>query len=393
MLDILIFIILGLLIGVSFGLIPGIHPNMIILLIPLLASLNLDPINLITLITSIGVSNVFVDFIPSMLLGAPEPGKELLLLPAHKMLLAGNGYDAIKLVVIGGVGSLVIVLVTLPLIIFGIPQLYSVARPFTYVLLIFIVFLIVWSEKKSKLISIAAFIMAGLIGLFSASLPIDRNLLLFPIFSGLFGVSMLLLTTKTEKIKKRAKPIYVTGRQTRRSVLFGSVGGTLSGLLPGVGSSEIASLASVDKNEKSFLITIGAVTISNALLSMMAIWLIQNPRSGVAVILHQLTTVGFNEFLLIFAVSLFVGGVSAIITLKLAKGFIGIIEKIDYVKLSRLVIILIVAMTVLFTGLYGLLLLVTCTALGIFVNMSGIRRSILMGVLILPTIIFYLPIL
>ncbi len=391
MLEILIFIVLGLVLGVGFGLIPGVHPNMIILLIPVVAALNIEPTSLIAFIVAIGISNTFVDFIPSMLLGAPEPGKELALLPAHKMLLSGNGYDAIKLAVTGGVGSVLLLIFLLPLIIMGIPYIYSIVRPFTYVLLIFIVFMIVWSEKKSKSISLFAFGAAGLIGVLMGTLPIDRNLLLFPIFSGLFGVSMLLMVTKTEKIKKRGKEIHVSGRQTRRSVLFGSAGGIFSGLLPGVGTSEIASLASVDKNEKSFLITIGAVTISNALLSLMAIWLISNPRSGVAVLLTQLTNIGFNEMLLIISVGIFVAGLSALITLKLTKGFIGVMEKIDYVKLSRFVVILIVGMTVLFTGLYGLLLLVTCTALGVFVNLSGIRRSILMGVLILPTIIFYLP--
>ncbi len=389
MLEILLFILLGLLVGTGFGLMPGIHPNMIVLLIPLLASLNLEPTNLIVFITAIGVSNIFVDFIPSLLLGAPEPGKELALLPAHKMLLMGNGYDAVRLVVMGGLGSLALLLIALPLIIVGIPYLYVLAKPFTYVLLIFIVFMIVWND--GKLLSIPVFFMAGAIGILMGNMPIDRNLLLFPVFSGLFGVSMLLLTAKTEKIKKSGSEIYVTGRQTRRAVLFGTLGGIFSGVLPGVGSSEVASLASVDKNEYSFLMTAGAVTVSNALMSLMAVWLIQNPRSGVGVILQQLASIGFNEFLIIFSTGLLVGGVASLLTLKLARGFIGIIDRVNYVMLNRAIIILIVVLTVLFTGAFGLLLLITCTSLGVFVNLAGVRRSILMGVLILPTILFYLP--
>ncbi len=93
----------------------------------------------------------------------------------------------------------------------------------------------------------------------------------------------------------------------------------------------------------------------------------------------------------IAGVALVVAGVSALLTLALAKKTIGFMGKINYSAVNRTIIVIIVAMTIIFTGAYGLLLLVTCTALGVFVNLSGIRRSTLMGVLILPTIIFYLP--
>ncbi|MBS3050546.1 MAG: tripartite tricarboxylate transporter permease, partial [Candidatus Aenigmarchaeota archaeon] len=108
-------------------------------------------------------------------------------------------------------------------------------------------------------------------------------------------------------------------------------------------------------------------------------------------VLEQLVQIGFGEFIFIAALAVLVASISAIITLKLAKKSVSLIEKIDYGKISKAVIIFIVIMTIVFSGAYGLLLLVTCTALGIFANLSGIRRSVLMGVLILPTIIFYLP--
>ena len=90
MLDILLFIFLGLVIGVMFGLIPGLHPNLIILFVPFLTQLNIDTLPLIAFVVSIGVSNIFLDFIPSMLFGAADPGKELAVLPAHKMLLQAD---------------------------------------------------------------------------------------------------------------------------------------------------------------------------------------------------------------------------------------------------------------------------------------------------------------
>lgn len=394
MLDILLFIFLGMLVGIFFGLVPGLHPNMIILLIPLIAQLNIPMLPLIAFVVAMGISNTFLDFIPSMLFGAAEAGKELAVMPAHKMLLQGNGYDAVKLAVIGGLGSIILVAAALPAIIFAVPSVYEAARPVTYALLIFIVLLMILSEKElsKKVVASFCFLLAGLIGLFSSQLPIDRTLILFPILSGLFGVSVLVFSSKTKLIiPKRGKEIHISGRQQRRSVIFGSAGGIATGLLPGVGTSEIATLASVDKNEKSFITTLGAIAVSNALLSILALWLIQKSRSGIAVVLEQVTSIGFNEFLFIVAVTLFVSGLSAIITLKAAKRTLVMMEKINYATISKIVIAVIVAMTLIFTGFYGMLLLVTCTALGMFANLSGIRRSVLMGVLILPTILFYLP--
>ncbi len=394
MLEILLFAGLGLIVGVLFGLIPGLHPNLVALFIPLIAAADIGPTNLIVFIVTVAVSNTFVDFIPSMLLGAPEAGKELITLPAHKMLLEGNGYDAIKLAVIGGLGSVVCIIALLPIIAFSIPPIYEIVKPYTYLLLIFIVFLIVSSEdnNRKRVVSFLCFILAGIIGLLSSQMSIDRNLVLFPILSGMFGVSMLLLSAQSKiKIKKKSDDIFVSSRQTRRAILFGSVGGIFSGLLPGVGASEVATLSSVDKNEKSFIITVGAVTIANTIVAMLAIWLISNPRSGTAAVMDQLVSIGLNESLLIAAISLAIAGISAVITLKAAKKFLNKIETTDYALMNKLIIGLIFLLTIIFTGLQGLLLLATCTALGIFTNNSQVKRSILMGVLILPTILFYLP--
>ena len=95
MIEIVFYIFLGLILGIVLGLVPGIHPNMIALLLPLIAAMNIEPINMIAFAVTLAVSNTFLDFIPSMLLGAPEPGKELTMLPAHRMLVEGNSLVAV----------------------------------------------------------------------------------------------------------------------------------------------------------------------------------------------------------------------------------------------------------------------------------------------------------
>ncbi|MBI4154037.1 tripartite tricarboxylate transporter permease [Candidatus Woesearchaeota archaeon] len=373
------------------GLIPGIHPNMIVLAVPFLAALGLG-IPVIVFIVAMGVTNSIVDFIPSILLGAPEGGNELSVLPGHRMLLEGHGYDAVKLTVIGGVGAVIFTSLLLPVLIFMLPPVYGSISPYIHLLLIGIAALMILTEPGFRKIAAAViFLAAGFIGLSMASLPIDPVMVLFPIFSGFFGVSILILQLRrTSKIPRQKQgDVIVSGKTTNRSIVFGSIGGIVSGFLPGVGSSEISTLATVDKNDRSFLATLGALTMANIILSILSLWLISRPRSGVAVAVGQLFEIGFYEVLLIVAVSLVSVGIAAVATLIMAKKLIGAMQKVNYNFVAVIVIAVIVVLTLIFSGPIGILLLVTCTGIGISVNLYGIKRGNLMGVLMLPTILFY----
>ena len=120
MLDILLFVLLGTGVGIVFGLVPGLHPNTIVLFVPLISQLGLPAASAIAFVVSIGVSNTFLDFIPSILLGASEDSG-LGAMPGHRMLLQGNGYEAVKLAVIGALGSVIFVVALLPAIVIAVP--------------------------------------------------------------------------------------------------------------------------------------------------------------------------------------------------------------------------------------------------------------------------------
>ncbi len=233
--------------------------------------------------------------------------------------------------------------------------------------------------------------VSGSIGLLMNKFPLDPTLVLFPVFSGFFGLGLLFLQVRNKtKIPKQKSPeSFFSRKQMNRSVVAGSLGGVAAGFLPGVGSSEIATLATLDKNDKSFLVTTGALTMANIILSILCLWLISRPRSGLAVVINQLAEVGFNEVIFIVIISLITVGIAVVLTLKLAKFFLNIIGKIKYDSISKIIIAFIVVLSVVFTGWFGLFLLILCTALGIFTNLSNVKRGNLMGVLILPTLLFY----
>jgi putative membrane protein len=392
-LEILLFVAAGIILGVVFGLIPGIHPNMIILLVPLLLTFDTNPLNLIAMVTALGVSNTIVDLIPSIFLGAPDSGNELAVLPGHRMLLAGHGYEAVKLAVVGSVGSVVVLILILAPLSLAVQPLFDASRSFIYLLLLFIVLLMVLTEgsNKKRAFASALFLASGLVGLSIGTLPLNSTLVLFPIFSGFFGVSTLLLQlkSKTRVAKQHFGKIMLPARLRNRSVIFGSLGGILAGFLPGVGSSEIATMATVDKNDKSFLVTLGALTTANMIFSILTLWLIGRARSGVAIAIGEISQIGFPEVSVIIAVAVLSVGFAALITLKTSKIFAARLGKINYNTVSKLVIVIVIALVFIFTGFLGLLLLLTATALGLLANLLGVKRGNLMGVLILPTILFY----
>ncbi|MBU2099722.1 tripartite tricarboxylate transporter permease, partial [Candidatus Micrarchaeota archaeon] len=100
-----LIVLLGCVAGIFTGLIPGIHMNTVsVSLIYLMP----EKQELIYFIIPMSVVHTFLDFIPSVLFGAPEEETFLSILPGHKMLLEGKGLTAIKITVLGGLigGSL-----------------------------------------------------------------------------------------------------------------------------------------------------------------------------------------------------------------------------------------------------------------------------------------------
>jgi len=89
-LEILIALLLGVCAGTISGLTPGIHVNLISLILISLSSYFLgftSPIVLGVFIISMAVTHTFLDSIPSIFLGAPDADMALGVLPGHKLLL------------------------------------------------------------------------------------------------------------------------------------------------------------------------------------------------------------------------------------------------------------------------------------------------------------------
>ncbi|MBI4895135.1 MAG: tripartite tricarboxylate transporter permease [Candidatus Aenigmarchaeota archaeon] len=390
-LEILIFLLFGLSIGLLVGFIPGIHPNTIILFIPLLVVLTTEPILILTFVVSMAVSNIIADIIPSLIFGASDSESSVGIHPAQMLLMEGRGYEAIKLSIIGCIGSILFLIAFLPLIIIALPSVYEFIRPFIAYILILLLGIMFYKEENI-IASILCFIAAGAIGILTFSLPIDSALILFPIFAGFFAFPSMLI-----KIRNDTKiPMQIINYKDEvpfsikiKAVFMGTIGGIFSGVLPGIGSGEIAGIATIEKN-KSYLITLGSIVTANLILSFATIFLINKARSGVAIATSELMTIGFNEILLIISISVISIAVSAAIVLYLSKKMLNKISEVNYNLMNKIILVFLIVLIYLFTGLYGLFIVSICTCLGIVVIEKHVKRGLLMAVLILPTIIFFL---
>ena len=119
LIEIILVILIGILAGIFTGLIPGIHINLIALLIlssaPALLSVT-SPLMISIFIISMSITHTFLDTIPSVFLGAPESSTALSVLPGHKLLLQGKGYEAVMLTLIGSFLALILAICLAPLI-------------------------------------------------------------------------------------------------------------------------------------------------------------------------------------------------------------------------------------------------------------------------------------
>jgi TctA family transporter len=164
--SVIYFSLLGSALGVVSGLIPGIHVNTLALLLlasyPALASLfsglcallgapvESVPLLVACVIVSASVVHSFVDFIPSVFLGAPDESEALSVLPGHRLLLAGRGIEAVTCAAEGSlVGAMVGLLLAVPLrLVMGPPvDLESKLAATVPFVLIGVVLVLVLSER------------------------------------------------------------------------------------------------------------------------------------------------------------------------------------------------------------------------------------------------------
>jgi len=145
-------------------------------------------------------------------------------------------------------------------------------------------------------------------------------------------------------------------------------------------------------NRKKFLILLGSINTIIAGLSFITLYSIQKTRTGTAVAVSKLLeNFTLNNLIIILAVILISAFFSFFLTIFISKFFTRKISKFNYRYLSFGILLFLSLVVIIFSGFLGFLLFIVSTFIGLFAILSGVRRTHLMGSLMLPSILLYLP--
>lgn len=411
MLDLVLACVIGVLCGVVTGLIPGIHVNTVGAFVfsasPLLLY-SYSPEVLAVFLLSMSISHALLEFVPSMYLGVPEEGTVLSVMPGHHLLLQGRGKEAIRLVSLGGFGAMIVTIILLPLFMVGLPFVHALLKPYIWIILsVTVIYMLIRLSRDwtSFIWSCILFLFSGIMGWTALNSPLSASVSLLCLFSGLFGVSTILHSLSQKSVLPPQHQDYhlEMDGDIFRGIFAGGIAGSILGFLPGMGPAQGSLLAqelsgSSDRGSEreGFLVAMSGVNASDALFSLIAIYLIGNPRSGIAVYVNQiLQGLDFNHLLIMIFAAITSVSISLVLCIKLGDWFSHFIEKIDYEKLSWLVIVFMSFLVVLFAVMenanlfFVIVTYITSVSLGLLPHYLDINKSNLMGVLIIPAIVIY----
>ena len=397
LIEILIAILIGCFLGIITGLTPGVHINLVSVVILSLTPFLSQYVSILTLATVIiamSVTHTFLDAIPGIFLGAPDSGLELSVLPGHKLLLQGRGYEAVVLTAIGSLFAVIMMVAFAPIGLPFIKFIYPIIQGYTPYILIFFSILLIYRERKSRSLALIIYLIAGVLGIITLNLQLSQPL--FPLLSGLFGTSILLTSVfqKTKIPKQKFTEVSLNKKEIGMAMGSGFFASFLLGLFPGLGSSQAAIVATSGQKEikpEKFLVIVGGINTFVMIVSFLALYSIDKARSGSVVVISKLLqTFTLNYLILFLAVSLVSAGIATWLTLKFAKIFSNLMSKVNYNKLCLFIIALIIILVTILTGWIGLLVLIVSTSVGLIPNLAGIGKNHLMGCLILPVILFFL---
>ena len=395
--------------GTFSGLVPGVHVNTLAALMlaayPAIEAAmpgsvpdGYVPVLVGCVIMSAAAVHSFVDFVPSVFIGAPDPDEALSVLPAHRLLLEGHGMAAVRAAAVGSaVGAASAIALAVPmqwLLLHGLGP-YLDAATFG-VLAVTLAAIILMSPRPLASLALAA--AAGVLGWAVMNLGIPcrgimgDGTMLFPMLAGLFGLPPLLDRERAADIPEQVDD----GRDPvgplpgLKGVLTGCIAGWFPGITAAAGSS-LASALSRENDAASFISMTASIGTVTSVFSLVTLSVSGSGRSGTALALKEVIGDSLERFcseafvLILFSIAVSSAAGYAI-TIGAGKAMAGIAERVPSDTLGTVSLLLILALVLLLTGPWGLAVLALSAALGMAPPALGIGRVCLTACLIVPVL-------
>lgn len=393
--ELLVGLLVGCCLGVFTGLTPGIHINLVSVLLLSFSPWLLGyvaPLTLGMVIVGMTIVHTFLDSIPAIFLGAPDSDEALSVLPGHRLLLEGKGYEAVMRTAIGTLAAAIMMLALAPLLILGVKYFYPLLKESMSIILVTLCAFFILKEPRAKLWAFLIFMLAGVLGVLTLTLGLKDPL--FPLFSGLFGAAGLLISIK-DKVRIPEQKIsfpHITKKEGYTTLTSAVMTGSVCSMLPGLGPSQAAIIGSTFTKTMAgptFLLLNSALNMVNMIMSFITLYAIDKGRNGAIVVVGEIIgEVGKRELFVLLAGVLIALGIGTIATIVLTKRCAKVMTKINYKKLCISIMSFITVLVIILTGWQGMLIYLTATSIGLLPPLNNIGRSHMMGCLLLPIILF-----
>ncbi|WOF16850.1 hypothetical protein F1737_09195 [Methanoplanus sp. FWC-SCC4] len=402
MTELIAVFLLGVVLGTVSGLIPGIHANTmagILLSVQTVILAVFGETAMAVSLLSALIVHTFLDIVPGTFFGIPDADTALSVLPAHSLCLQGRGEEAVRISAVGSAWGAVFSLPVFALFLVILPALQPYVDWWIGIILIGVAgALIVYSESPEW--SFAVFIVSGALGLFAfqhsylAWHSLGNSSILMPLLTGLFGISVLIMSSPGEMPEQTHSGITMSRREIIKTGIAGTVAGSVVGWLPGLSNASanavLGSLIHLEKDREGFIAATSAANTSNAFISLAALYAVSRMRNGVMAAIAESEQMPPITFLLFFGFCAAVSGfILTILFSKTGRIFAGINVR----NLSYGIIAFMTILTFALTGPFGILILILASVTGIVPQIVNIRRIYCMGAVMLPVILWSFSIL
>jgi len=388
------FVLGGVALGTCSGLVPGLHANNVALLLAAVAADVPGPPRLVgAAVLAAGVVHTFLDVVPALALGVPDPAMAATALPGHRLVLEGRGREAVRL---SALGSGLAVLFAVPLAIpvtRGMVAVYPVLRAHLPLALGLLALLLVLTEhgRVAMVGAAVAFALAAMLGWATLDLaptaPLSVGGMLAPLFAGLFGAPVLVESMGGGGVPPQDDAtVTLPGRAVGGLGFVGTLSGAVVGYVPGVSAAVAAtvSLLAVPGRHgaRGFLVATSGVNTANTVFALFALVALGSPRTGVLVAFER-SGAPTDLPLLLPAVAL-AAVAGFCLVLLVGDRYLDLVGRLDNTRLAAGVLCLLAVVSLLFAGAVGVIVFAVASLVGLVPARFGARRVHLMGVLIGP---------
>ena len=388
--------LLGVALGAASGLAPGIHANT--LASALLATGTgfaavLGEQALAAAMFAALITHSFLDNIPSTFLGVPEAETALSVLPAHALCLEGRGEEAVRCSALGSALAMAFAVPLSLACVLLLPPLQPALDWGIGILLVAVVGYMVLSDDSPPW-AFAVFAVSGALGLFAlrygflAWHTLGADAIFLPLLSGLFGLPVLLTASHASIPEQRFSGISIPTAVLARHSLLGTVAGLLVGWLPGLSNATANGLLDAavgyDRDRRGFIVATSAANTANSFIGLAAFFALGRTRNGVLAAMAGLNLPSMPELM---AVGLAAAVAGFLLTVRLASSA-RYLARVDGRVLSLAVVGLLVLLSAVLAGPFGLFVLVLATAVGLVPPLANVRRVHAMGAIMLPVMVW-----